>query len=63
MRPAASVIDESMGTLDSVNTERTDGKWTREFMTYQMSKLKVHYRAVAKAISDKRGYRMTNWQE
>ena len=34
IRPAASVIDETMGTLDSVNTERTDSKWTKDFMTY-----------------------------
>ena len=62
-RPAASVIEESLGTLDSVNTERTDPAWTRQFMTTQMNKLKVQYQAVAKAITDKRGYRMTNWQE
>lgn len=59
MRPAGSVLDESMQTMSSVTTDRTTAQWTRK-MT---ANLKVHYRAVANAISDKRNYKMTNWQE
>ena len=51
---------------NSLSTQRTDHDFfskEKKPATFYQSQLKVHYKAIAKAISDKRSYRMTDWRE
>ena len=58
MRNAASVLDDSIAN-ESIETEA----YTEKGQTFHQTKLRVHYRAITKAISNKRSYRMSGWRE
>lgn len=58
---AALIEDESI--TDSIATERSRQNWYfKKPATFHQAQLKVHYKAIARAISDKRNYKMTDWR-
>ena len=65
MRPYTQDIDDDVLTVGSVQTIRSGGNhgfFSKKAETFHQTRLRKHYKAISKAISDKRSYRMTDWR-
>ena len=57
--------DNNTYASTSLDTDRTYDNWVRgsgKESTFHQAHLKVHYKAITKAITDKRAYKMTEWR-